>query len=306
MVDFTKLASAAAAAGLDQSVVKQGGADYTPPAAGPCRLRLVGYIELGKHKGAWQGKAKINTKVVLTFEVSGPKHQPIIMEDGTKVPHLIVVNENLSQSDKARFYKLFRILNYAGDAKHIVGLLGRAYKGTIIHRKYKADNGEEHVAADLYDKEAGAWGIAPPKYEVVNPDDHEEPGPTGEFRDLVVAPPLTPLKAFVWDLADMEQWASIFIEGEYPERKNDKGEVTAPAKSKNKYKNMIRNAVNFHGSPIYNLLAANGQSLDIPDAERPEETEDDGIPDDTTPPKTAASKPDRSKAAVADSLNGIV
>ena len=306
MVDFTKLASAAAAAGLDQSVVKQGGADYVPPAAGPCRLRLVGYIELGKHKGEWQGKAKINTKVAITFEVSGPKHPPTVMDDGTKVPHLITINENMSQSDKARFFKLFRILNYAGDAQHIVGLLGRAYKGTIVHRKYKASNGEEHVAPELYDKEAGAWTIAPPKYEVVNPDDHEEPGPTGEFRDLTVAPPLTPIKAFVWDLADMEQWASIFIEGEYPERKNDKGEVTAPAKSKNKYQNMIRSAVNFQGSPIYNLLAAGGHALDIPDAEHPEDTGDDGLPDDAPPSKPAATTPGRSKAAVADSLNGIV
>jgi hypothetical protein len=300
MVDFTKLAAAAAAAGLDQSVAKQGGTDFTPPAAGPCRLRLVGYIELGKHKGEYQGKPKINTKCEVIFEVSGPKHPPMIMEDGTKVPHLITIKENISQSDKARFFKLFKLLNYAGDTQHMVGLLGRAYKGTIIHRTYKDATGAERVAPELYDKATGAWKIEPPKYEIVDPDS----GPTGEMADLRVDPPITPITAFVWELADMEQWAGIFIDGEYPERKNDKGVVTMAAKSKNRWQNTIKTAINFQGSPIYNLLAAGGEAIDIPDAEHPGD-EDDEPPfePDTKVSKTTPKVPTGSAAG--DALNGI-
>lgn len=297
MVDFTKLATAAAAAGLDQTKVQAGG-DYTPPAEGPCRLRLISYIELGQHAGEWQGKPKKNNKVVLQFEVSGPKHPPIVMEDGSKKPLIITIKDNLSQSDKARYFKLFNILNYAGKAQHAVALLNSPYKGRIVHRKYKTGAGEERVSAELYDKTAGAWTIEPPRYEVVDPDS----GPTGEYKELRVDPALTPLKAFVWQLADMEQWASIFIEGEYPERKNDKGEVTAPAKSKNEFQNAIKSAINFTGSPIHALLANAGEPLDVPEAERPDlgSDDDDGAPEGTKQPAAGAStKASRGRADAA-------
>lgn len=286
MVDFTKLAQAAAAAGLDQTKVQAGG-DYTPPAEGPCRLRLISYIELGQHAGEWQGKAKKNNKVVLQFEVSGPKHPAIVSDDGSKIPLIITIRDNLSQSDKARYFKLFNILNHAGKAQHAVALLGTPYKGRIVHRKYKTKTGEERVSAELFDKTTGAWTIEPPRYEVVDPDS----GPTGEYKELKVDPALTPYKAFVWQLADMEQWASIFIDGEYPERKNDKGEVTAPAKSKNEFQNAIKSAMNFNGSPIHALLANAGERLDVPDAERPDLGGDDEgeAPEGTTQARQTAS-----------------
>jgi len=286
MVDFTKLAAAAAQAGMDQSKVKAGGGDFDPPAEGPCRLRLISYIELGQHAGEWQGKAKKNNKVVLQFEVSGPKHPAIVMDDGSKVPLIITIRDNLSQSDKSRFFKLFNILNHAGKATHTVALLGTPYKGRSVHRKYKTKTGEERVSAELFDKTTGAWTIEPPRYEVVDPDS----GPTGEYKELKVDPALTPFKAFVWQLADMEQWASIYIEGEYPERKNDKGEVTAPAKSKNDFQNTIKSAMNFRGSPIHALLANAGEALDVPDAERPDLSSDDEheAPEGTKAPAAGA------------------
>ncbi|GAB5100300.1 hypothetical protein YK56LOC_60170 [Caballeronia sp. HLA56] len=36
----------------------------------------------------------------------------------------------------------------------------------------------------------------------------------------------------MWDLANKALWDSIYIPGKYGERKNGKGEVTSPAKSK--------------------------------------------------------------------------
>ena len=68
---------------------------------------------------------------------------------------------------------------------------------------------------------------------------------------------LTPLKAFVWDFADAKMWDSIFIEGEYSERKDEKtGKVTAEAKSKNAIQLEIAKALNFKGMPCYDYAAS--------------------------------------------------
>lgn len=262
MVDFTKLGERAAASGADQTQAKAGGSfTYEPPAAGPCRLRFVGYVELGKQEHTWQGKTSFKDKVALFFEVNGPKHPPRVLDDGTTVPHVLVIEENLSLSDKAHFFKLFTRMNYAGAARHMVQLLGQAYKGTIIHRKY-AKRGEDKtkpetwtgIAAELFEKGVG-YTIAPPRLE------NEE----GDLVEMKVAPATVPIKVFVWDQADMEQWGTIFIDGEYPERKDEKtGAVIAPAKSKNVWQNTIKGAKNFSGSPIHSLLVSGGQPLDLP------------------------------------------
>jgi hypothetical protein len=261
---FQALGDKAVASGADQTQAKTGGGggDYNPPAAGPCRLRFVGYVEVGKQPHTFQGKTTFRDKVYLTFEISGPRHPPVVnSETGETYPHRITIEENLSLSDKAHFYKLFMRMNYAGKARHMVQLLGEAFKGTVIHRKY-AKRGEPKddqtkwtgLAVELFDRASG-YTIQPPRTE--DPE-------TGELVDLKVEPAKTPLKAFVWEHADMEQWGDIFIEGEYPERKNEKGEVTAPAKSKNVYQNAIKAAKNFEGSPIHQLLVAGGAKLDLP------------------------------------------
>lgn len=81
-----------------------------------------------------------------------------------------------------------------------------------------------------------------------------EDAESGESKRVNVAPAITPLKLFLWDMPSKDMWASIFIDGQYEERKNDKGEVIAPAKSKNKWQERIKAALNFKGSPIANLL----------------------------------------------------
>lgn len=272
MIDIKALAAKAAAEGKDMNVaVAGGGGDYEPPAAGPCRLRFISYIEAGKQEYTMQGKpTTYKDTAILTFEVSGPKHAPTVNDSGEKFPHRITIELPISLNEKANFYKLFRGLNHAGKAKHIAELLGEAYKGTIIHRKY-AKRGENKadpskwtgVAAELYDKSKQVFTIEAPRYELVDP----ETGPTGEFKVLPVDPPISQLRLFLWDYADKAQWDSIFIDGEYPERKDKDGKVTAPAKSKNVLQNQIKQASNFKGSPIYAVIAAAGGSLDIPEPE---------------------------------------
>ncbi len=297
-MDFKALAAKAAAVGKDMNVATTGGGDYEPPAAGPVRLRFISYVEVGKQKDIVMGKPKVRDTAILTFELSGPKHKPTVGDDGKLYPHRISLELAISLNEKAHFYKVFRALNYAGKAKHIAELLGEAYKGEVVHRKYKGRDGKERIAADLYDKAKGVYTIGAPRYELVNPETHENPGPTGEFAVLPVDAPISPIKLFLWDFADAEQWASIFIDGEYAERKDADGTVTAPAKSKNVIQNKVRLAENFKGSPIYTVLSANGGSLDIPDAES---GRDDSAPpvDETAPPVDAPVTPQGDAATAA-------
>lgn len=301
-MDFKALAEKAAAISKDMNVATTGGGDYEPPAAGPTRLRFISYIEIGKQKDIVMGKPKVRDTAILTFELSGPKHKPTIGDDGKAFPHRISMELAVSLNEKAHFYRVFRALNWAGKAKHISQLLGESYKGEVVHRKYKGRDGKDRINADLYDKAKGVYTIGAPRYEVVNGPESDNPGPTGEFAVLPVDAPISPIKCFIWDLADIDQWNAIFIEGEYAERKDADGTVTSPAKSRNVIQAKVRLAENFKGSPIYTVLAANGGSLDIPDAEagRDETTTQT---DETAPASSAPETPQGDAAT--DALNAV-
>lgn len=300
IIDFKKLGAVAAAAGADQTKAKEGGGgDYQPPVVGPTRLRFVGYIELGKQEGTFQGAPTVKNKVTLLFELSGPKHPPKDV-DGTKYPHIVKVEETLSLSPKANFFKLFQTMNYAGKAQHMIQLLGESFKGEIVHREIKGRDGRNIVFANLK-----RGSIAPPRYEAVDPETGE---PTGEYKVLPVAPAISPLRAFLWDHADKAQWDSLFIDGEYPAETNDAGEVVRPARSKNVWQETIRDAVNFDGSPVQALLIG-GQDLDLPSAEYDEDAQEE-TQAPAAPARGAQARPAAKQAAKAadedDLLNGVV
>jgi hypothetical protein len=287
---FANIADQAAQT-TNMTEAQSGGGDFTPPEAGPCRLRLIGYVELGKHmpaKGFNGAPPKEQNKVEVYFEVSGPKHPPR-EHDGKKYPHIIKVQENLSLNETARFFKLFQLLNYAGTARHITQLLGSAYKGTIIHREYKGNDGKMRKVAELFDKVSGSWKIEPPRYEVVDP----ETGPTGEFAALKVDDPITPLKCFIWDYADMEQWNSIFIEGQYAAEEAKDGKPARAARTKNVLQEKIKAARNFKDSPMYTLLLNNGQSVDLSiPADELGDGEEGGGDEDAAPAAQAGNQSD--------------
>jgi len=286
---YKALGATAVSQGVDMTKsVAGGGGDYTPPAEGPARCRFVGYVELGKQKGTFQGKPNVKEKVLLIFELSGPKHQPTVNDDGTKTPIRITIEENLSLNEKANFFKLFTRMNYAGGAQHMVQLLGEAFKCRVVHDKWEDRSGKERITPILRD--AAGYTIEAPRYEMVDP----ESGPTGEFAPLKVDPMIGQPKAFLWNYSDLEDWNNLFIEGSYPERKDDKGNVTAPEKSKNVLQEHIMRAVNFIGSPIHTLLVAGGATLDIPDAEVPEDVRDEA--------QAAVTK----AANADDALSGVV
>lgn len=292
-IDFKALAAKAVEAGVDmtQAVAAGGGGEYVPPAAGTCRVRFIGYVEVGKHTREIKGTKKTENMVHLIFELSGPKHQPKDV-DGTKYPHRITVKVNRSLDERANFYKLFTRMNYKGLAKHFGELLGDGFLATVVHREWLRKDGTTAINAEL--KDDGGFTIRPPRFE--DPD-------TGEVRTINVDPAISDLRFFLWDHADMDQWTSLFIDGNYDEVKDKAGKVTTPARSKNVLQNTIKSADNFKGSPLEAFLVSGGVGIDLPDSERI--TDNDISPDE--PAINVSIKPVTPKGAAADdALNAIV
>ena len=219
--------------GPDMTQAQAGGGDFEIAAEGFVRLRFVGYFETGKKESEWQGKKKVNDTAELMFECSGPKHQPREV-DGVKYPIRVTERVKLSLNEKSNFFKLFAAMNWEGKATHIAELLGNDYVGRIEHNKKKID-GKDFTFVNIRDVR---------KPFATNPE-------TGDEYRISVDAPITELKLFLWDFATPEMWDSIFIEGQYDERKNDKGEVTSPARSKNVLQEKIMKALNWKACPIY-------------------------------------------------------
>lgn len=298
MIDYAKLQALAAEAAKtkDMTQATKGGGDYTPPAAGFCKLRFISYIELGQQPHTFSGVTTIKPTARLAFEVSGPRHPGHTnTETGVVTPTVISFELPISMNDKAGFFKLFNRMNYAGKAQHIAQLLGDAFIGEVVHRKY-AKRGEDKndqskwTGIDVSLKTKDGFTIKPPRVTNVE---------TGDETVVSVDAPKTPLTVFLWELADLEQWASIYIEGEWPERKDDKGVVTRPATSKNVLQAKIKSAKNFQNSPIYTLLLAGGQNIDIPDSTQ------DMDPDNPEAGADEPAAPPANKPAQPDPLGGI-
>ena len=219
--------------GPDMTQAQTGGSDYELPAEGFVRLRFVGYFETGKKESEWQGKKKVNDTAELVFECSGPKHLAREV-DGVKYPIRVTERVKLSLNEKSNFFKLFTAMNWENKATHIAELLGNDYVGTIEHNKKKFD-GKDFTFVNLREVR---------KPFATNPE-------TGDEYRIAVDAPISELKLFLWDFATPEMWDSIFIEGQYDERKNDKGEVAAPARSKNVLQERIMKALNWKACPIY-------------------------------------------------------
>ena len=303
-IDFKALAAKAVADGADMTKSVAGGGDYEAAAAGPGYCRFIAYIETGKQTKKYKGIPTIIDEVQLVFELVGKRHPPREMEDGTKVPHRITVKEKRSLNEKANFFKLFNRMNYKQTAQHIAELLGEGFKCEVVHDKWTGTDGKERVDVTLRNKDG--YTIMPPRKE----DEDSETG----WIEVAVPPALSEVKCFLWQQADMAQWASIYIEGQYPERKNEKGEVTAKAKSKNVLQDRIMTAKNFIGSPMHELLLTNGVAIDLPAVG--EEDEEDNEPGNAPAPATGQAQQAAailSGAAVSsttppsnDALGGIV
>lgn len=243
-LDLSKYQDLATKQGPNMAEATAGGGDYTPPAAGLARLRLIAYVEVGKHTSTYEGTEKTADKVQLVFELSGPKHQPQTLEDGTVIPHRITIYENAGRdygalNEKANLYKLFRKMNYDGAATHFAQLVGKEFLGTVVHKPRKGGKPGE-VSASLRDTDG--YTVRAPMIEVLDED-------TGEVthKRIAVAPAISPLRLFLWNFADLDMWQSLFISQE-----------------RNPFQTMIKQANNFSTSPIYMVLAEAGLDVTVP------------------------------------------
>jgi hypothetical protein len=249
--DLEDYINAAAEIAPDMNEADEGGKNYEPPAEGYCRLRLIGYFEIGVHENKVMGKLKKQDSVILEFELFGPKHPP--KEDGTQ--HTMQIRIPKSLNEKAHYFKLFKKLNYDGSAKHFAQLLGKPFLGQIVH-SVSGEGSNQRTYANLRD--ASGYTVRPP-FKI---DDE-----TGESLPVKVEDAKRPLRCFIWDapkgLKDM--WGSIFIDGSYDTKSGDQVEQ----RSKNYIQAAIKKAINFPGSPIAILLGANGEEPEVHEAETP-------------------------------------
>ncbi|ALF01657.1 hypothetical protein CPT_Percy23 [Caulobacter phage Percy] len=225
----------------DQSVASAGGGERILPEEGLAGLRFVEYIELGKFEEEFEGKKKTVEKVILTFELFGSKW-PLI--DGK--PLRMSWDMTKSTSEKSHYFRLFKSMNYDGTATHMAKLLGRAFMGNVRHQPTKKDPTKKY--ASLRDLN-NIFTIRAPVYE--------DPI-TNEKKNLEVPPMVGPAKVFLFDHASKPMWDSLFIDGMYEEKRNEKGEVTHEAKSKNWLQERIMSAMNFPGSKLAAMVQAGG------------------------------------------------
>lgn len=222
------------------------GGEYTPPTAGLARARLVGYFELGTHEEEYEGKLRDREKVDLIFELSGPNHEPRKLDDGTLVPIRITVQETFSLDAKSNFFKLFQAMNVLGDESHMAYLLGRPFIVEVFHKR--SANGKK-VYANL----KGSNGYNVCGTTIKDPR-------TGEEVVIEVAPAVTELKAFIWGGADKEMWDSIYIPGEYAERRDAQtGHLISPPRSKNVLQERIMSAKNWSSHPLAAIVGTGGE-----------------------------------------------
>lgn len=265
--DISKLNAAvaqAAAESVDQSTASTGGGgEWTPPAAGNCVATLVGYIDLGlRVKKGFQGAKDTNVRqAMFIFELSKGKNAPKKLDDGTLVPHRITVKvwlpaEGKQPSDKSGFFKLFSKLNHDKDpaVKIPAQLLGKHWRVTVAHEEWTPAGASKAITTANIGNAKDGYNIFPPVASVLDEE-------TGDMRDVVIPPSeiISPIRCFLWEYADKGMWDSLFIDGEYPARVDDKGVETAPAKTKNVLQEQIKQALNWVGSPIQQILQDGGE-----------------------------------------------
>ena len=250
---FNAIADEVAASQANANEAKSGGGDYTPPPKGLARLRLVGYIEVGKHeKPARNGNpAKVEDQAHLIFELSGKGYEPKVLEDGTKIPQRITVKLNKSLNEKATYFKLFKRMNYEQKATSFIQLLGSAFLGNVGHYEIPGKDGAKPTIIANFRDDAGNLTIRPPRIEAMD----EETGDV-VVKPVPVAAPISDQRCFIWEGKPEwfdKMWPSIFVD-------NDE-------KDGGYYQKLIKSALNFEGSPIEAYLKAKGVDLGIPAAE---------------------------------------
>lgn len=227
LLQMQQAAEAAAASAVDMNVAQKGGGGILYPA-GYCFARLVEVLELGNHVTSFQGVAKDPApQIRLGFAIFGEGYQG---EDG-KPGYIRTYDLTMSANEKAKTFKLFKKLNYKGQAKTFAQLLGQTYLLKVNHHTSKAAGAKPRSVIDLE-------GFLPPNDPVT-----KQPYPIPDAPDNMY-------RLFLWDMPTQKMWDSLHMEGVFDD-----------GNSKNIIQDQIMQATNFPGSAIEQLL---GGSTDMP------------------------------------------
>lgn len=253
----------AAAESVDLTEASKGGGGVTPPAPGTCIATLVGYIELGRrvkkgYKGAADKKVR---KARWIFELAGGTNPHTKNEEGVKFAKRITVNTWLPEpgkkaSDKSGFYKLFSALNHAKDPAIRIPaqMLGAHVKVIVSQEKFTPNGGDEITYGSIGSAQDG-FRISPAQIDITG----EDGMPTGEVRIIPAPEVISSQRCFLWEYATQEMWDSLFIDGEYEAVEAADGKPARPAKSKNVIQLEIKEALDWVGSPMQQILADGGE-----------------------------------------------
>ncbi len=256
MVDLNKVKALASQAAEIEDQTETTTFEASIPPAGPTVARFTGYIDLGKQPRTYQGKAKPPAdSLLLFFDLLAPKNIHEATAESPAWCDKITVKITKSTNEKAGFKKLFTKMTYGrADIKHMAQMLGEAYILDVAHEVSKGKDGKERTFVSIKDA-SKEWTIRSPF--LVDPI-------TGGRTDVPVPPPMSPLKVFIWDLADKETWDSLFIDGVW---ENKKADGSVETRSKNWIQETILKAQDLPGSPLEAVVK--GLVADLPLAENP-------------------------------------
>lgn len=237
----------------EEALAKTEGSGNSTVPLGTALAVLVGYTEHGKHANKM---GNIGSRGMMEFELFDIEGEPKLytreVKDeegnvsikGTKITHNIAT---ISMNEKANFRKDMVVLSRACGIEQLtpLAMLTKTFMIDVVHNKV-GEGKDAKTYANLNVRDAKA------------PFDCDRKGKPDLSKPLVV-PVNTmelPLRVLVWDAPNLNQWASIEIEGTF------KTEVAGKEveKSKNWIQEKIRNAENFSGSPVESMLMQAGNS----------------------------------------------
>lgn len=246
----------------DFTVVQSGGSSTrTVVGAGSAVVVLTGVVELGRHKGSYQGKEFENDEIELTFHIVGGRNlaeQKQYIEQGGKPIELTgVFPLSMTRTTKSKAVRTFNAMNYAKDpnAKHFKDFLGKTFT-LPVQTELKEGTLRQKVDLTLL--------TAP-----INTD-------TGELRPIDAKYDLEELaKLFLWNVTNEEHFRAMWKTIE----NLDTYEKDGVTKGLDFTCDKIRKAVNYTTAPWYSYVAHGNQSYEIPDNGEATPTDELPVPD---------------------------
>jgi hypothetical protein len=202
-LNFSKLGKTAA---KTDNLTKNKSFEREVPKEGLAFLRLIGYIETGRHKSKNPAyKPALNCQLI--FELSHKRH--LIDMDGKMTPQKFTLRLNKGATAKSGYKKVFNQMNKAlgGGHETFFEMMGKPLLGEIFHNKVDKD-GTETIYANLDND--GAFSFKAPK---------QEDAISGDIVSIAIPEVHNEMVGFMWENSSFEDetyvamWDSLYIDG---------------------------------------------------------------------------------------------